>query len=278
MKFPLRWLHQIEMTSHCNLRCKYCASPILKRPKLHMSDEHYDRALQIVRHCHVKYRQPEVNVAGIGESTMHPKFVENVFKAREVAGASIQIVITTNGLLMTRELAKEIAPAKPIVFVSLHRPEKAGPAVEACREFGIFAGASSDPSLAATDWAGQVKWHRSAGTQRKCPWVINGKVIALADGRLSRCSFDASGVGVIGTLDDDFDSLFTSPYVLCATCDQDVGVPIDANLLSGVSSERLSEGDRAFPRTGLERARDAQLAKLPDLPVSQGLGANEASA
>lgn len=224
--FPIRWLHQIEMTSHCNLRCKYCASPTLKRPKVHMCDDHFERAVHWVRMFHVKYKQPEVNMAGIGESTMHPRFVENMFLARRTIGEGIRIVLATNGLLVTKELANAIAPMRPTVFVSLHRPERAGPAVEALRSAGIFAGSSSDPSLAATDWAGQVKWHRSAGNERQCPWVVGQKVMAMADGRITRCSFDASGVGVLGTLSDDLEQLNTSPYILCRTCDQNVGVPI----------------------------------------------------
>ena len=45
--------------------------------------------------------------------------------------------------------------------VKLHRPEKAGPAVEAYRKIGALDGVSADPSINAYDWAGQVEWFNS---------------------------------------------------------------------------------------------------------------------
>lgn len=224
--FAIKEVHQIEMTSRCNLRCRYCPSPHLARPKMDISDIDYTRALQWVAHYRRLGTQGELNLAGIGESTLHPEFVRNVYLAREAVGESGVLVLATNGLLMTDELARAIAPARVATFVSLHRPEKAGPAVEALRRAGIFAGVSNDPSVAATNWAGQVKWHISVPQTRACHWVRGGKLIVLADGRVSRCAFDASGIGVFGNVADDLSKLKTSPYELCRTCDQDVGVPI----------------------------------------------------
>lgn len=198
------------------------------RPKVDMDERTFDLALRWVRVFRDRGTQGELNLAGIGESTLHPQFVRFVHLAREAVGVDGSLVLATNGLLMTDELAREIAPAQVRVYVSLHRPEKAGPAIEALKRAGLYAGASADPSVAATDWAGQVKWHRSAPGHRQCMWVRGGKVIVLADGRVSRCSFDASGVGTICRVDDDLLARSTSPYSLCHTCDQDVGVPLAA--------------------------------------------------
>lgn len=224
MNFSVRDLHQIEMTSHCNLRCKYCPSRNLPRPKLHMTEDHFVKALAAVKVFKDRGSQHELNLAGIGESTMHPDFVRFVNLARERLGENFGLVFATNGLLMTDEMAKAIAPAKPAVFVSLHRPEKAGPAIEILRRHGLIAGVSADASVAATNWAGQVDWFVSAPKGRQCQWVRGGKVFMLADGRLSRCAYDATGNGVIGHIDDDITTLKTSPWSLCKTCDQDVGV------------------------------------------------------
>lgn len=224
---PLREIHQIEMTSHCDLACKYCPSRKLPRPKLHMSREHYVKALGWARTFALKHGGSHgLNLAGIGESTLHPDFVEFVHLAREAVGPYVSLVLATNGVSMTRELAEAIAPTKIKMFVSLHRPEKAGPAIEHLRAAGIFAGSSSDPSLAATDWAGQVKWHNSVPVKRDCMWVRNGLAFVLADGRVSRCAYDASGKGVFAHVDDDLTKFSTSPWSLCRTCDQDVGYPI----------------------------------------------------
>lgn len=226
MEFRVRQLHQMELSSKCNLRCVYCPSRSLPRPKIFMSLEHVEKGLRWVGRFRDRGWQGDLNLAGIGESTMHPEFVQIVEMARFHLGPDFQLVFATNGLLMTDELARALAPAKPIVFVSAHRPEKAGPAIEALKRAGIYAGMSSDPTESATNWAGQVKWHVSA-QRRPCPWVRGGKLFMLADGRLSRCAYDASGVGVVGDISQDLDSLRTSPYVLCKTCEQDVGVPIE---------------------------------------------------
>lgn len=188
-----------------------------------MDESTYRLALGWARRYVERGTQRELNLAGIGESTLHPEFVRFVHLARETVGEDCGLVLATNGLLVTDELARAIAPARVAVFVSLHRPEKAGPAVEALKRAGIFAGASADPSLAATDWAGQVKWHVSSA-QRQCAWVKGGQFIVFADGRVSRCAFDASGVGVMAHVGEDLDRFQTSPYALCRTCDQDVGV------------------------------------------------------
>jgi hypothetical protein len=224
--FRVSAIHQIEMTSRCNLRCQYCTHPKMPRPKMDMDDRTYRRSLDLAAACYAARPEHinELNLAGIGESTMHPEFVRNVMWAREAMGWDVGIVVATNGLLMTREMAKAIAPARPAMFVSLHRPEKAGPAIEILKEFNLLHGVSADPSIAAVDWAGQVKWKVSAVKGGRCPWVIDGRVFVMADGRVSRCCFDATGEGVIGSIFDDIEPMQTSPYSLCAKCHLDVGV------------------------------------------------------
>lgn len=221
--YPVRAIHQIEMTSRCNLRCRYCTHPTMIRSKQDMDDLTYAKALLWAR----QLPGHELNLAGIGESTMHPEFVRNVFLAREAVGDNVALILATNGLLMTREMALAIAPTRIRVWVSLHRPEKAGPAVEALKEAGIIAGISCDAAIESVDWAGQVKWHVS--THQKglpCPWIKPGRVFILADGRVARCCFDATADDIIGTVDDDLASLQTAPYKLCHSCHLDVGVPL----------------------------------------------------
>lgn len=218
MSQPIRAIHQIEMTSRCNLRCRYCTHPKMPRPKMDMDDATYSKALHWVKYFQSRRPHPELNLAGIGESTLHPEFVRNVHWAREAVGRYVNLVLATNGLEMTDELAMAIAPARPMVWVSLHRPERAGPAIESLKRAGIFAGTSSDPSLAAVDWAGQVKWHVSAPKGQTCPWIASSMVMVMSDGRVSRCCFDSTGEGVIATVDDDLTKHAQSPWGLCATC------------------------------------------------------------
>lgn len=223
---PLQRLHQIEMTSHCNLKCIYCPSPKLKRTKMHMDLATFTRALRWVQHFQEAHGQDEVNLAGIGESTMHPQFLDYLARARIALGPDMRIVLATNGVLMTDELAQAMKPWNPLVWVSLHQPVFAGPAVECLRRAGLLAGVSADPSLASINWAGQVKWKSSVKPGAPCDWVVGGKTMVMSDGRITRCCLDASGVGVLGHITDDLTKISTTPYSLCRTCDMNVGMPI----------------------------------------------------
>jgi len=196
------------------------------RPKVDMDYETFKKCLYWAKYFVAKYGQSELNLAGIGESTMHPDFIEYVALAKQAVGANCKLVLATNGLLITDEMAKAIAPFDPWIWVSLHRPEKAGPAVEILKKYNLLAGVSNDASIAAMNWAGQVNWHVSV-KKRQCFWVKGGKVMAMADGNITQCCIDGSGVGVMGhILQDDLNELSCKPYSLCHTCDQDVGMPL----------------------------------------------------
>jgi len=225
-KFPITAVHQVEMTSRCNLRCRYCPSPNLPRAKMDMTEETWNQVLYWARLYVRSGTQVELNLAGVGESTMHPRFVEWAMQARTTLGDKVALTMATNGLLITEEMAAALVPARPLIWVSMHRPEKAGPAIEILKKYRLLAGVSADPSLSAINWAGQVKWFVSA-PRRTCQWVINGKVFVMADGRVSSCCLDADGSGVLGTVWQDLSKLSTKPYKLCHTCDQDVGVPLE---------------------------------------------------
>lgn len=218
MKVLARSIHQIEITSRCNLACRYCPHPKMTRPKIDMTREIFMRAL------HWAARLPgdsnrELNLAGTGESTLHPDFVDFVHLAREAMPDHIRLVLATNGLTMTKDLARALAPTGVRVFVSLHRPERAGPAIEILKEFGLYEGASNDPAQASVNWAGQVKWHVSTPLKGSpCPWIRNGWLIVLSDGRITRCSFDNRLDETIGTIWDDIGAMETSPYSLCKDC------------------------------------------------------------
>ena len=223
--WELRSLHQIELTSHCNLRCVYCPSPKLERPKLHMEEPVFRRTLEWVRHFVEAGTQGELNLAGIGESTLHPRLVEFVRLAREALGWERRLCFASNGIAMTDELAQALKPYNPRVWVSLHRPEAAKRGIDALREAGLLESPSCDPAYAAVDWAGQVDWKFSAETFGvPCPWKKHGWGFVLADGRFSSCCFDADGSGAVGHVDDPIGSVRGSAYKLCNGCHQDVGV------------------------------------------------------
>lgn len=217
---PISAVHQIEMTSRCNLRCRYCVHPTMPRAKQDMDEDTYVKSLDWARQFALRGTQRELNLAGIGESTIHPQFIRFLELARYSMPTGFRITVTTNGVAVTEDMVREMAKYSPSVFVSLHRPEKAGPAIELFKKYQMLEGASADPSIAAINWAGQVKWHVSVMQRRDCSWMREGKVMVMADGRITRCSLDGSGAGVLGTINDDLLSLRTNPYSLCESCDQ----------------------------------------------------------
>lgn len=227
-------IHQIEISSHCSLRCKYCPSPAIVAGKFpdrtagHMTPQTFARTLEWVSHYIKQGTQRELNLAGIGESTLNPDLVSFVRLAREVVGPNGRIVFATNGTHMTDELAAALAPYKPRITVSLHRPEVAKPAMKHLQKYGLLEGVSADPTINANSWAGQVDWPDD-GNRFPCPWAWNGWLFVMSDGQFSRCCLDASGKGVMGHVNDPIGSIMWSPWDLCKNCYQDLPAVKDEN-------------------------------------------------
>lgn len=214
---PITQLHQLELTTRCNLRCKYCPQyPVLPRPKEDMTRDVFAATMDLVDHYCRAGTQGELAFTGIGEPTLHGDFVEYMAWARKVLGDRA-LTMSTNGLIFTDEIAAAIAPFRPQVYVSLHRPEKAGPAIEIAKRHGIYAGANNSFATSAFNWAGQVKWHVSHD-RIPCEYLMQGWGAVLVDGRITTCCLDADGSGVVGTVNDDPTSLFIKPYKHCESC------------------------------------------------------------
>jgi hypothetical protein len=229
MKYPrpIRSIHQIELTTYCNLRCRYCPYPwqekLRGQAKMHMSWEVFKRAIEWA----VELNKPndhmrnELSLTGVGEPLMHPDFVEMLAYARAALPRNF-IVFSTNGILLTDEMAEKIAPYNPRVFVSLHRPEKAGHAIQAATKHGILEGYTPAAAVSAMDWAGQVDWFVSAPAI-PCEYLQSGWAVVLVDGRFTNCCVDASAKGVFGHVDDPFEMHTAEgtglrPFSLCDKC------------------------------------------------------------
>jgi len=224
----VRAIHQIEITSRCNLRCRYCAHPKMPRAKQDMDRATFWAAVNHASDLNRRFGTRELNLAGIGESTMHPEFIEYVHLARSVMGWDVRLVLATNGVSLTEEQAKELKRSRVDVWVSLHRPEKAGPAIELLKKYGVLNGVSADPSISAVDWAGQVQWHVSA-QRSPCPWIPQQWAFVMSDGRVGTCCFDAQGEdGVIGHVSDPIEKWNdVKPYSLCEACHLDLPKPVE---------------------------------------------------
>jgi hypothetical protein len=195
---------------------------------MHMTRATFERALDwcVALNDRRDDRMGELSLTGIGEALLHPEFVDFVALAHKRLPGH-PLVFSTNGLLLTEDLCAQLAPYRPKIFISLHRPEKAGLAIQAAKRYGLFEMANPAPVLSAFDWAGQVKnWFVSAPPM-VCDYLKLGWGVVLVDGRITTCCLDASGKGVVGHVDDPIESLTTEgtglkPYELCQSCHMQV--------------------------------------------------------
>jgi len=211
-------IKQIEVTTRCNLRCRYCPHPTMARPKEDMAWDTFTEALKWVKFFLELGFQRELSFTGIGESTMHPLFPDMLAAARALS-ASMPIVFSTNGLpTFTEDIAKACQKHNVGVMVSLHRPEMAGKTVELCKKYGILKFMNDQFVTGAFDWAGQVKdWYVSA-PKLPCEYLRSGWGVVLQDGKITTCCLDAENKGVVGTVWDEPGSLQIKPFSLCSTC------------------------------------------------------------
>jgi len=209
-------IHQIEVTTRCNLRCVYCPHPQMSRPKIDMDMATFGRALAWVRYFRVLGTQPELSLTGIGEGLLHPRIIEMMGMARDAIGDGM-LLFATNGINMTSSMASGLRASNPIVYISLHRPEVAGPAIEACKSAGLRHVVNDQFATSAIDWAGQVDWHVSHRPQ-VCQYLAQGWGAVMVDGGITRCCMDSTGEGVYGHVNDEPSQLAVRPFVLCRSC------------------------------------------------------------
>lgn len=220
---PIGRLHQIELTSHCNLRCVYCPSPKLKRPKEHMSLATYERALEHVKHYVKAGTQHALNIAGTGESTLHPAFITYLKMARDVIGLG-HIIFATNGIKCDVALAEAMVPYDPHVWVSLHRPAEGGKAIQIYNKLGLLKGVSTDPSTNSNSWGGQVDWPEGTVNEDACMWMRDGMGFVMSDGAITTCGMDANGMNIFAHVNDPIGDIGVLPGPLCKTCHRTIGV------------------------------------------------------
>ncbi|MHA1686830.1 MAG: radical SAM protein [Candidatus Heimdallarchaeaceae archaeon] len=97
---------QIEPTNQCNFRCSMCLQSVWSKKRfkyVHMPKEKFEKIAKEA-FSHVK----RLVLYGWGEPFFHPEFLDLLHIARRYLSENSEIVVTSNGSLLTREIVDEI--------------------------------------------------------------------------------------------------------------------------------------------------------------------------
>lgn len=215
-------IHQVEITSECNLRCVYCLHPTMTRPKAHMTRETWGATTRWIRACVDAGTQGELLLVGTGEPTLHPALLAIVQEARALLGPSRRIQLTTNGIAVTDAQIAGLAAAGVRCYVSLHRPEKAEGTVHRLQDAGILEAVVYDAVVGANSWAGQVAWPDRViqpGREKPvCPWLTRGWLFVASDGTFYDCCYANGDSPRRGSVLDEPHPITAQPWHACAAC------------------------------------------------------------
>lgn len=205
-------VHQIELTSRCNLRCQYCPHSALKREKADMRMDVYKAALAWAR----TMDSPELSLTGMGEGTMHPQFCDMLRMARE-ALPETKLLLSTNGINITDEMLAAMRETNTILWISAHRPEIAGRTLQRSLRAGVMTGINNHIIDSGFNWAGQVDWANMA-PPHECQYLSKGWATVLQNGDVVACCMDAHGLHPFGNVMDAELPTHISAMPLCNDC------------------------------------------------------------
>ena len=226
----LQTITTIETVNICNLKCKYCVSRKLvehpaRKPGV-MDQETFDQSLEILKHLCGAGTQNEVNMNGNGEPLLDPDIVSRVKRVKEIVGDR-PVMFSTNGLLMTEELAKKLKDTGiSKIDVSPHSAYHARICADIFRRVGISGVLNCGAITSPHNFAGQIDSEHSVEIvpemqKMKCDPLYEGRGYILKEGNITPCCYDYQNLGVFGTIwDIDIFDREIFPYKLCATCHQ----------------------------------------------------------
>ena len=213
---PIREVHELELSSLCNLACVYCPHAELRRDKANIGWATFEQALRHVEHYVRAGTQTELSLTGIGEAILHPAFGEALARCREVIGDRL-LVVATNGVALEDHHVAAMKAADACVYVSLHRPEVATPALAKLVRAGVRCGTNHAFVDSSINWAGQVDWHNSAPST-PCDYLGRGWAVVRQNGSVDMCCQDAHDLHPIGNVWDEPGSWQARVIPLCAAC------------------------------------------------------------
>ena len=217
-------VHQIEISSRCNLACSYCPHARLQREKGDMEWETFEAAIEWAR----KLGGPELSFTGMGEAMLHPD-VDWMLEHARLRLPNVWFLMATNGLALVnndpahvQQIVGSLLACDVTVFVSTHRPEVAGRAIDLLKRAGVKVGTNESFVTSGFDWAGQVEWHGLPAPKSVCQYIAQGWATVLQDGSIVNCCMDAHGLHPIGNVLDALKPTRIDAIPLCTNCHLEV--------------------------------------------------------
>lgn len=226
LKMKITTINTIELSSVCDNSCDYCPAKDQKehRPVGFMNWNTFKKAIEQVNYLYSNGNQLELNLFGVGESTLHPDLVEMVKYARNHLPVRQILHLNTNGNKMTLQLAKDLKEAGiTSIDITGHKHYATAKTIAIFREIGIQGSLSYDFVTAPNNWAGQVKWFEPDKRlpiykDSLCPWLARGQIMVMSNGSITTCCIDAFGKNIFGSIFDDLSKYELEESKLCLTC------------------------------------------------------------
>jgi hypothetical protein len=223
----VRCIKNLEIASVCSFACPYCPC---KDQGEHrevglMSEEVFSKSLEWLKFFIKQGTQAELNFFGVGESLLHPRFLEMLERTRDVMPLHVPLIMNTNGTHVTEELVREMARiGLDKIDITDHDALTTMKAIQVFKKVGIRWGYSRDAIVNPNNWGGLVKgWVEKEDHPRAlCPWVSRGQVMIMSNGDVTRCCQDAFARGIICTVWDNLPEFDHTPFVQCLTCHEDI--------------------------------------------------------
>jgi hypothetical protein len=224
----LKTINTIELSNECNLACSYCISKNMRTEGIRdigiMSDEVFEKSLELLRETVSRGTQMEVNLNGNGESLLDPDIIPRVRRVKDIMGGK-RVRFCTNGLLLTYEIAKKLRYAGiDDLDISVHSAKHARKANMARLMAGIPGVVATGAIEYPHNWAGQLEPENSVPDVLMgipCDPLKHGYGYIQKEGNISPCCFDYRNLGTFGTVfDADIFDKQINPYALCDKCHQ----------------------------------------------------------
>jgi MoaA/NifB/PqqE/SkfB family radical SAM enzyme/pimeloyl-ACP methyl ester carboxylesterase len=92
----------IEITTYCNLKCKFCARTQDKKRSQHMPVERFSNILGLLPHCY------KIVLVGLGEPLLHPEITRMIQIAKSLKK---KVGLVTNGMLLEADISYRLLEA-----------------------------------------------------------------------------------------------------------------------------------------------------------------------